>query len=69
MSVTKKDNEQFKKGVTGWLNDCEKKKKSIKKRITHLFSKWIVKRPHGQCQILFSIYELDKLIDDIINEI
>lgn len=69
MSVTKKDNEQFKKGVIGWLSDCEKKKKSIKKRITHLFKKWIVKRPKGQCQVLFSIHELDRLVDEILSEL
>lgn len=45
------------------------KKKSLKNRITALFKKYIVKRPRGQCQILFSLYELDKLIDKILSEI
>ena len=39
--------------------------KTPRKQITALFKKWIVKRPGGQCQVLFSIYELDKLIDKI----
>ena len=45
------------------------KKKSTRGRITHLFKKWIVKRPNGQCQILFSLTELDKLVDEILSEI
>ena len=45
------------------------KKKPLKYRITALFKKYIVKRPEGQCQILFSINELDKLIDRIFKEI
>lgn len=45
------------------------KKKLVRDRITHLFKKWIVKRPNGQCQILFSLYELDKLIDEILSEL
>jgi len=45
------------------------KKKSIKKRITALFKKWIVKRPNGQCQILFSLTELDNFVDKILSEI
>ena len=45
------------------------KEKSTKDRITKLFKKWIVKRPNGQCQILFSLYELDKLIDEILSEL
>ena len=38
-------------------------------KITSLFKKWFVKRPNGQCQILFSIYELDKFVDEILSEI
>ncbi|RXG65942.1 hypothetical protein ES695_05430 [Candidatus Atribacteria bacterium 1244-E10-H5-B2] len=45
------------------------RKKPLKNRITALFKKYIVKRPKGQCQILFSIYELDELIDKIFKEI
>jgi len=47
----------------------ELQKKSVRNRITSLFKKWIVKRPNGQCQILFSLYELDKLIDEILSEL
>lgn len=45
------------------------KNKPIKNRITALFKKWIVKRPQGQCQILFSIYELDNIVEKILKEI
>ena len=45
------------------------KKKLIRDRIACLFKKWIVKRPNGQCQILFSLYELDKFIDEILSEL
>ena len=45
------------------------KKKTLKNKITALFKKWIVKRPQGQCQILFSIYELDNIIEKIFKEI
>lgn len=45
------------------------KKKSLKNKITSLFKKWIVKRPNGQCQILFSITELDGFVDKIFSEI
>lgn len=45
------------------------KEKSIRYKITHLFKKWIVKRPNGQCQILFSLTELDKFVDKILSEI
>lgn len=45
------------------------KEKPLRNRITALFKKWIVKRPRGQCQILFSIYELDEIIDKIFKEI
>jgi len=45
------------------------KEKPIKNNITSLFKKWIVKRPNGQCQILFSLTELDKFVDEILLEI
>ena len=45
------------------------KRKAMKNRITSLFKKWIVKRPEGQCQILFSIYELDEFVDEILKEV
>ena len=45
------------------------KKKSLKNKITSLFKKWIVKRPNGQCQILFSLTELDKFVDEILLEV
>ena len=45
------------------------KEKTITIRITRLFKKWIVKRPNGQCQILFPLTELDKFVDEILLEI
>lgn len=45
------------------------KKKSTRYKVTHLFKKWIVKRPNGQCQILFSLTELDGLVDKIFGEL
>ena len=45
------------------------KQKTIRDKITCLFKKWIVKRPNGQCQILFSLTELDKLVNEILSEI
>ena len=43
--------------------------KTVESKITALFKKWIVKRPKGQCQILFSINELDGIVDKILKEI
>ena len=40
-----------------------------KPNIQSLFKKWIVKRPKGMCQILFSLTELDGFCDEIKNEI
>ena len=34
-----------------------------------LFKKWIVKRPKGMCQILFSLTELDNFCDEIREKI
>jgi len=45
------------------------KEKSLRRRIITLFKKWIVKRPQGQCQILFSLYELDKFVEEILAEL
>jgi len=45
------------------------KERSLRLRITRLFKKWIVKRPNGQCQILFSLTELDNFVDEILSEI
>jgi hypothetical protein len=45
------------------------KEKSLRNRITSLFKKWYVKRPNGQCQILFSLTELDNFVDEILSEI
>lgn len=36
------------------------------KAITKLFKKWIVRRPHGMCQILFALTELDDFVDEIL---
>ena len=35
------------------------------KNLQSLFKKYIVKRPNGMCQVLFSLTELDNLCDDI----
>jgi hypothetical protein len=43
----------------------EKRKAQIK--ITKCFKKYIVKRPNGNCQVLFALTELDDLVDEIIN--
>ena len=40
--------------------------KEIRREITKLFKKWIVKRPNGNCQILFALSELDKFVDEIL---
>jgi len=45
------------------------KNKPLRIRITSLFKKWIAKRPNGQCQILFSLTELDNFVDEILSEI
>ena len=45
------------------------KKKSLDIRITSLFGKYIVKRPKGNCQILFALSELDNFVDEIMEEI
>jgi len=42
-------------------------RKPLDVRIRKLFKKWLVKRPQGQCQVLFSWYELDDFVEDIIN--
>ena len=39
------------------------------KNIQSLLKKWIVKRPKGMCQILFSLTELDDFCDEIEKEI
>lgn len=43
--------------------------KSKKFRIASLFKPFIVKRPKGNCQVLFALTELDGLIDKIENEV
>ena len=45
------------------------KEKALRLRIIRLFKKWIVKRPNGQCQILFSLTELDNFVDEILLEL
>ena len=40
-----------------------------KKIIQDCFKKYIVKRPKGMCQILFSLTELDNLCDEIKNDV
>jgi len=36
------------------------------KRITKIFEPYIVRRAKGQCQVLFALTELDKVVDGII---
>lgn len=40
---------------------------SMDVRITRLFKKYIVKRPNGNCQVLFALTELDDLVDEIVS--
>jgi hypothetical protein len=40
-------------------------KKDIKREVTKLFKKWFVKRPNGNCQVLFALTELDDFVDEI----
>lgn len=45
------------------------KNKSVEGCVAALFKKWIVRRPKGQCQILFSLMELDDFVREIILEV
>jgi len=40
-------------------------KEELEKEITKLFKKYFVRRPNGNCQVLFALTELDSLVDDI----
>jgi hypothetical protein len=40
--------------------------KTIQIQITNIFKKYLVRRPEGQCQVLFSWYEVDNLVDEIV---
>lgn len=42
--------------------------KALTQAITSLFKKWIVERPHGMCQVLFALTELDDFVDEIVAE-
>ena len=50
------------------LKQFMRKSKTLHSRICSLFKKWLVRRPEGQCQVLFSWYELDDFVDEIIKE-
>lgn len=63
------ENNRFNKLMGGTKPVYTKRKKSIKNKVTTLFKKWIVKRPGGQCQILFALTELDDFVDDIIKTV
>ena len=41
--------------------------KDVQIEITKCFKKYIVKRPNGNCQVLFALTELDNLVDEIID--
>ena len=43
-----------------WLSQISERNSSC------LFKKWLVRRPNGGCQVLFSWYELDDFVDEII---
>lgn len=40
--------------------------RGLERAIIKLFKKWIVIRPHGMCQILFALTELDDFVDEIV---
>lgn len=42
---------------------------AVKRNITRLFKKYFVKRPNGNCQVLFALTELDTLVNDIYKEV
>lgn len=42
--------------------------KSVEARITELFKPYFVRRPRGNCQVLFALTELDALVDRICRE-
>ena len=44
------------------------KVKPLEGRIAWLFKPYFVRRPKGQCQVLFALTELDALVDRIIKE-
>lgn len=44
-------------------------KKPLDVRITRLFKKYIASRPHGNCQVLFALNQLDGLVMEIMREI
>lgn len=43
--------------------------KELDIRINRLFKKYIVSRPNGNCQVLFALTKLDKLVEEIMQEI
>ena len=45
-------------------------KEEIKRReVTKLFKKYFVRRPNGNCQVLFALTELDGLVDEILEKV
>lgn len=45
-----------------------RRSKELDSRIATLFKPYFVRRPKGQCQVLFALTELDELVDRIIKE-
>ena len=41
--------------------------KKIRLKVTRLFKKYYVKRPRGNCQVLFALTELDDLVEEILS--
>ena len=44
--------------------DLRKEQKEIRD-VTKLFKKYFVRRPNGNCQVLFALTELDDLVEEI----
>lgn len=42
---------------------------TLQDKITELFKQYIVKRPSGNCQVLFALTEIDGLVDKILEKI
>lgn len=52
------------------IKDFIKKIRKIDEReITRCFKKYFVRRPNGNCQVLFALTELDDLVEEIISKI
>lgn len=52
----------------GWKRNCDDYRAvaDISSAGAALFVPYIVKRPHGGCQVLFPLTELDRLVDEVL---